>query len=129
MGKATVEAEDNLVSHINPRVTCNVGIARTLATLKHIVGPSKYMSRSKPISPSKLRMKVSCSWLILPLLTVLMVFGLFIVDGRIVCLVQSLYLEILMSQKRVNLDSMMTSKYVLKANVPQPSKQCREILH
>lgn len=77
----------------------------------------------------KLRMKVSCSWLILQLLIILMVFGLLIVDAQIICWVQSLYLEILMSQKRVWFDSMMTSKYELKAKAPYPSKQHKVILN
>lgn len=69
------------------------------------------MNRSMPISLRKLRMKVSCSWLILQLQTISMVFGLLIVDAQIICLVQSHYLGILMSREKVKFDSVMTNKY------------------
>lgn len=80
------------------------------------------MDRNMAISLRKLRMKVSSSWFILELLIILMVFGLLIIDARIICLVQSLYLVILMSQEKVKFDSVTTRKYELKAGVPQLSK-------
>lgn len=39
--EAAEEVEGNIMSYVKPRVTCNADIARSSATLKHIVDQTK----------------------------------------------------------------------------------------
>lgn len=92
------------------KVMYNVIIARNSVTRNPNVGANRRMIKRELTLQRMWMKRVSCSWLILQLLMLLMEYGMLIVDAQTICAVQKLYSRNLMRQRKGKFDSKTTSQ-------------------